>query len=210
MTVNKCSQCQKTENLCVCSLITPQTTDLKVLILQHPQEPKEALSTGQLAHLALSNSTLRVGLSWPNLNKALGSPIPTAKASEWAVLYLGSGVQGAPKNQQGTVQFVSKKALPVSPPESLKGIVILDGTWSQAKTLWWRNSWLLKLNRMILLPETASLYGSLRREPRKECLSTIESLAETLVSLQERAETGTALKSLFTELLKRYRQQRRG
>ena len=56
------------------------------------------------------------------------------------------------------------------------------------------------------MPHTQSLYGELRREPRRECLSTIETIAESLSSLGEPAETGTALKALFTQLLEAYRQ----
>src|SRR5204862_7870678 len=38
---------------------------------------------------------------------------------------------------------------PVADPQPilkrLDGIVLLDGSWKEAKTLWWRNPWLLKL-----------------------------------------------------------------
>ena len=35
----------------------------------------------------------------------------------------------------------------------LDGVVLLDGSWSEAKTLWWRNPWLLKLRRLVLDPQ---------------------------------------------------------
>ena len=57
----------------------------------------------------------------------------------------------------------------------LEGIVLLDGTWSQAKTLWWRNPWLLKLQRLVLNPPAPARLGRLRREPRPEALSTLEA-----------------------------------
>lgn len=83
--------------------------------------------------------------------------------------------------------------------------MILDGSWSQAKTLWWRNAWLLKLRRVVLTPQGRSLYRELRKEPRRECLSTIESIAECLTSLGEPAEVETGLKTLFGELLGKQR-----
>jgi DTW domain-containing protein YfiP len=83
----------------------------------------------------------------------------------------------------------------------LEGIIILDGTWSQAKTLWWRNAWLLKVRRAILNPTHKSLYGRLRKEPRKECLSTIESIAETLTALGEPQKVGDDLRGVFSKLL---------
>ncbi len=60
----------------------------------------------------------------------------------------------------------------VSAPRALEGIVVLDGTWSKAKTLWWRNPWLLKLKRVTLKPGQPSIYGRMRAEPRREFVST--------------------------------------
>lgn len=84
----------------------------------------------------------------------------------------------------------------------LKGIVILDGTWKQAKTMWWRNAWLLKLRRIVLIPERPSLYGRMRREPRRECLSTIESIGVALEQLGEGPEVREALFDRLSVMLK--------
>lgn len=197
----ECPTCLKTRELCVCASVRPQKTNLHVLILQHPQEPDKALGSARLAHLSLPNSTLKIGLSWANLKKALGRESPP---SRWAVLYLGSGIKGKATDKR--LQFVSKAGAPVAPPtEPLEGVVILDGTWSQAKALWWRNAWLLKLKRVILIPQKKSLYRELRKEPRGECLSTIESIAECLSALGEPESVETQLKSLFGELLDKQR-----
>ncbi len=205
MILPDCPQCLKMPALCVCDLISKLSTQIQVLILQHPQEPDHELGTARMAHLALPNSQLKIGLSWPNLSKALGSP---AQASEWAVLYLGSGIKGKPTHTP--LQFVSQKGLPIDPPSNLKGIVILDGTWSQAKALWWRNAWLLKLKRAVLNSPQKSLYRELRKEPRKECLSTIESIAETLVALGEPSTVGEELRKLFAGLLEKKRNKKKG
>ncbi len=211
---------------------------IHVFVLQHPQEPDRDLGSARIANLALSNSTLKVGLSWPNLKKALGRE--DADPARWAVLYLGSGVKGGAKPQtagqslratpceaapsgtapgpaptrkpgpQGTeLTITDKKGTPLPDQKKaiaeLEGIVLLDGTWSQAKALWWRNPWLLKLKRIILNPREKSLYKELRWEPRSECLSTIESIAVALTSLGEPTQTGERLRALFAELLDRYR-----
>lgn len=170
----------------------PLETKLHVLILQHPQEPDKELGSARLAHRALANSTLCVGLSWPNLSKALGRP---AVHGNWGVLYLGGKAESA-KAKQTAADLAAL---------NLEGIVVLDGTWAQAKTLWWRNPWLLKLKRIALNPARRSLYGSLRREPRRECLSTIESIAEALDALGEDPKIGETLRAEFAELLRRFR-----
>ena len=170
-----CPACQKEQTLCVCTSIEPRKFRTAVLILQHPQEPDKQLGTARIANLSLENSSLKVGLSWRNLEHALGVP---ANPKEWAVLYLGSAKVSATSLDQ-TLVAVDKKGVALADQATLKrlkGLVILDGTWSQAKALWWRNAWLLKLQRAVLIPPSKSLYGNLRKEPRPDSLSTIESI----------------------------------
>lgn len=209
----ECPRCLKVRRLCLCGELPTLPSRFHVLILQHPQEPDKELGSARLAHLSLPNSTLKVGLSWPNLKAALGGE---AQPRRWAVLYLGGGIQGETPVRAGgrkrpILHFVDKKGaiqtIPVG-PDDLDGIVVLDGTWSQAKTLWWRNPWLLKLRRSILETPHRSLYRELRREPRRECLSTLESIAEGLTALGEPPEIGTELKKLFAKLLDRNRDAR--
>lgn len=205
-----CARCLKSENLCVCAEVQPLKTRVHVLILQHPQEPDKDLGSARLANLALPNSTLKIGLSWPNLKAALGRE---TQASRWVVLYLGSGAKGKStpvKSDKPTLQFVDRKgvasSVPISPLE-LDGIIVLDGTWSQAKALWWRNPWLLKCRRAVLHSPEKSLYRELRKEPRRECLSTIESIADGLTALGEKKEVAASLKNVFSRLLDRKREQ---
>ncbi|MCM2276653.1 MAG: DTW domain-containing protein [Oligoflexia bacterium] len=199
-----CPNCQKPAELCVCDAIRPQPTKTHVLILQHPQEPDKELGSALLANRMLPNSTLKIGLSWPNLAKALGRE---AQPSRWAVLHLGSGIKELTARPAPGLHFVTKNGtlLPEADRPSIDGLVVLDGTWSQAKTLWWRNAWLLKLKRAILVPSRPSLYRELRKEPRRECLSTIESIAESLTSLGEPPATGEELRKIFALLLDRKR-----
>src|SRR6266478_637469 len=60
---------------------------LFVLILQHPHEKREPLATAPAIAAGLRRARLVTGLSWPNLERALGRP---ADPRRWAVLYLGS------------------------------------------------------------------------------------------------------------------------
>lgn len=207
-----CNRCQKTLHLCVCKSIKPVRTKLHTLILQHPQEPDKYLGSAQLAHLSLPNSTLKIGLSWRNLSAALGKEVVP---SRWIVLHLGSGIKKPLKTAtaRGALILVNKKGEAVEEVNPVTGglfdgIVLLDGTWSQAKTLWWRNAWLLKLRRGILIPSEPSLYKELRKEPRRECLSTIETAAQTLTLMGESSEVSTSLKNTFSELLNHYRENK--
>jgi hypothetical protein len=86
---------------------------------------------------------------------------------------------------------------------------VLDGTWSQAKTLWWRNAWMLKCRRVVLGPSRPSRYGKLRREPRRDGLATIEAAALLLSRLEKRPEIALTLHKNFEHMLERYRTARR-
>src|SRR5262249_30903931 len=122
------------------------------------------------------------------------------------VLFLGSRDAKKKMGREERLRLLDRKGEPLSLEEiRLKGIIVLDGSWSQAKALWWRNPWLLKLRRIALNPARPSLYRELRREPRRECLSTIEAIAETLDALGESPQVGQKLRGYFSELLTRYR-----
>ena len=82
-----CPRCLKPLPLCVCDEIQPIANRTALLILQHPQEQDRLLGTARIAAQQFSDATLRVGLSWPSLNKALGRP---ADPKRWATLFLGA------------------------------------------------------------------------------------------------------------------------
>lgn len=180
----------------------------KIIIIQHPQEPKESLGTAWLCEqLFPDHMRVVIGLSKPNLSKIvneLGWPEPDPK--KWAIVYpKGSDV----KRSIGFSLFSPKTAnrpTPDSIPNprellrSFEGFIFLDGTWSQAKTLWWRNPWVLKSYRLSLHPNFTSLYGKLRKEPQKSYLSTLESIAY-LQSLLDQAPQQERLISGFKKIL---------
>jgi DTW domain-containing protein len=83
----------------------------------------------------------------------------------------------------------------------LKGIVALDGNWAQAKALWWRNPWLTKLRRFVVVPDGPSLYGDLRREARPDAVSTLEAVALALSALEGDPTVRERLLVPFRELL---------
>ena len=172
-----------------------------VLILQHPREKKEALATAAVTRAMLSRAELVVGLSWPNLSQALGRRVD---AKRWAVLYLGSsrparlglGREVIGLDRRGEAATDQEAML-----KGIDGVVVLDGTWKEAKTLWWRNPWLLKLRRLVLNPQRQSRYGRIRREPRREALSTLEATALLLRHLDGGPEVAAALLGALDRLL---------
>ena len=179
----------------------PIDNRLFILILQHPREKKEALATAAATRALLSRAELVVGLSWPNLARALGRSVDPKR---WAVLYLGS-VRLAALGEQREVIALDDRAEPAQAQEAilrgLDGVVVLDGTWKEAKTLWWRNPWLLKLHRLVLNPPRKSRYGRIRREPRREALSTIEAVGLLMKHLDGGPEAEAGLLGALDRLI---------
>jgi DTW domain-containing protein YfiP len=129
------------------------------------------------------------------------------------VLYLGSAKVSEFDTDAEIVAIDRKGAMEEGQRAILKnieGIVLLDGTWSQAKALWWRNAWMLKCQRVILGPKHPSRYGRLRKEPRQDGLSTIEAAGLLLGALERRPEITAALDASFERMLGRYREVQRG
>jgi DTW domain-containing protein YfiP len=180
----------------VCDRIVTYPTRRRILILQHPQEQDAILGTAQLLTASLPNAKVVVGLSWPNLAAALGEE--GVDARRWAVLFPDNKTEG-----EGD-RVVTRRGSPFNPAD-LEGIVALDGTWSKAKTLWWRNPWLTKLNRMAQKPSRPSIYGRLRAEPRREMVSTLESVAAALTSCGEPPEIEVGLQRVFRTMVQRVR-----
>ena len=204
--IPECLHCGKPMPLCICDSVTPIKSRIQLLILIHPQEQDRALGTARLLARHFENAVVRIGLSWPSLSKALGRPV--ADPSRWAVLYLGSAkvedidtdAEIVAINRKGELEPHQRAIL-----SDIEGIVLLDGTWSQAKALWWRNAWMLKCQRVILGPAKPSLYGKLRREPRKDGLSTLEAAGMLLASLERKPDIETTLHAAFERMLAKYR-----
>ncbi len=201
-----CAHCYKIKPLCFCADLPTHDNHIPVVILQHPQEPDKELGSARLANIVLKNSVLRTGLSSANLKTIVGYETDPSK---WIVLFLGSKykfreIQREQKHSDIYI-FDKKDEEIVMPLESIKGVIAIDGTWAQAKTLWWRNPWLLKCKRAVINPRRKSLYGNLRREPRPECLSTIETIAYTLEILGEHESVTNDLLNTFQILLNKYK-----
>jgi hypothetical protein len=185
-----CAGCFRPKEECFCGNVTALDNRLRIVILQHPQEQFKELNSARLAHLLLKNSAIFVGLSWPNFKKVAG---PDELPSQWGVLFLKPALE----KSAAPISIVNRKKQPVADHSFLRGIIALDGSWKQAKALWWRNSWFLKLNRVSLNPG----HPSLRPQVKSEGLSTIEAIASALEHLGEKREIGTTLREHYGRLI---------
>ena len=170
---------------CFCDRITLLPTRTQILLLQHPRERRMGIGTARLAHLALPGSQLRVAVDFaadPVVSAALAGGRPTY------VLFPGP--------QARTVEELRAEQ-PVN-------LVVLDGTWSQARKLLSLNPQLAALPRVAFNPSQPSGY-LIRRQPAAFCVSTIEALAEVLQVLEPEAGPWGRLLAPFKAMVERQR-----
>jgi DTW domain-containing protein len=206
--IEPCPRCGKPPAICVCDRIEPMTSRTKVVVLQHPREEDAALGTAKLVTLSLpASASLVVGLSWPSLEGALEgvSGLGTIDRAKWGVVFAQKLPEPLPPEVANRQAIVVDRHGKVLLQPRLDGILVLDGTWSQAKALWWRNAWLLKLARVVLRPSEPTIYGRMRKAPRREWVSTLEATADALVALGEPEATRAALRGLMRTMVQRAR-----
>src|ERR1700733_3367260 len=96
-----------------------------VLILQHPQERRETLSTAPLICATLRRAKLVVGLSWPGLSRVVGN---AAEPQRWAVLHLGAA-RPPVAGERRELTLLNRHGVPIDDPRAilggLRGIVLL-------------------------------------------------------------------------------------
>jgi DTW domain-containing protein YfiP len=152
-------------SVCYCRALPQIETSTKVVILQHPRERDMPIGTARMASLCLPRSELHVGVRWADsapLARALANP-----AQPPILLYPGPGARDILRE----------------PPAGPVTLVVVDGTWSQAKTVVRDNPILQALPRYAFATPEPSQYR-IRREPNDAYVSTIEALMHVLGALE--------------------------
>lgn len=177
-----CPRCQRPRSVCYCAHLAELPTRTRVVFLQHPREESLGIGTARMASLCLPGSELYVGLRWSG-SSALASILLDPE-------------------RPPALLFPGPSALDVSdsPPPGPITLVVVDGTWSQAKKIVKETPELAALPRYTFVPPTPSRYR-IRREPQEDFLSTIESLAHVLGVLEGDPERFRALHAPFQAMV---------
>lgn len=151
------------------------------MFLQHPREYRMPIGTARMTNLGLANSELHVGADLdvhPRVRALTTNPEGTA------LLFPGPGA-------------VEPEDFPGGPPSTL---VVLDGTWIQARKMLERSECLQRLPRVGFTPPAPGAYR-IRREPAAHCLATVEAVVQVLGRLEHDAERFTPLLAAFEQMV---------
>ena len=180
-----CLRCLRPTSACFCRVLPPIVTRTEVVIVQHPRERRVAIGTVRLLAAALTRSRVVRDVSAdsalaPWLSSA--SAHPESADAPVALLYPGAGSR------------------PSSDFRALQTLVVVDGTWPQARKLLRLNPGLAALPRVGFVSRIPSNYR-IRKEPAEHCLSTLEAVTGVLSELEGDAAPFQPLVEAFTGMV---------
>ncbi len=161
---NRCQRCYVLLTHCLCPSISPVQTETKFTVIRHRRERHKTTNTARIAALAMpALELLEYGARDTGFDDS-----PFAAEGTW-VLFPGSGR--------------------VAKPGEVKRLVVLDGTWSEARRMVKRLPVVGRLPRFSVEPAEVEI-PRLRRPPFPGGMSTFEAIAEAVRRLEgpERAE----------------------
>jgi DTW domain-containing protein YfiP len=176
----RCYACFRPRADCLCDTLPRIENRTPILVLQHRRESFHAFNTARLVRHALVNSRFLVGHT-PSLAAQLALE-PGA-----ALLFPGDNAD-----------VLADLPLDRRPRQ----LVVVDGTWHQAKTLVRDIPALAGLPRVRLRPAEPSRYR-IRREPHLEALSTVEAVVDALRTLEPETRGGEMLLAAFQRMVDR-------
>uniref|UniRef100_U3INT9 tRNA-uridine aminocarboxypropyltransferase n=4 Tax=Anas TaxID=8835 RepID=U3INT9_ANAPP len=168
----KVKSCSRPQKVCLCPFlpIHPLKVSTCLYIIQHPAEESRVLRTVPLLAACLPPEKCKILIGrrfsedrYPELATVCRNPstlilYPGAEATNLEEVTLGSS----------------------SPPI----MIIIDGTWSQAKDIFYKNS-LFRLPKQVQLKTNISSQYVIRTQPTNTCLSTLECAAVALTIMEK-------------------------
>lgn len=165
-----CVECLRPSKACFCPIITPFETNVHFRILMHPMEARRAqVGTGRMANKALSNCKIIVGEGFFDNSEV--NNLLQDNETECFLLYPGADSLNL-TNSPLEVQ-TNKKII----------IFILDSTWACSKKMLRLSPNLKSLPKISFEANYLSRF-EIKKQPRKYCLSTIESIYRLIEELE--------------------------
>jgi DTW domain-containing protein YfiP len=157
-----CLTCRKAAIMCYCKTIEPFSSQPQFVILLHPKESRKAINTGRMAWLHLNNARLMTDSSFDDhepLRKLLDDP-----GKRCHLLFPGPNAQD-----------IATWKNPAAPSDQEDVFLILDATWSMARSMYRKSRCLQALPQVMFHPPKPSEF-IIRKQPHVDCFSTIETI----------------------------------
>ncbi|WP_374562298.1 tRNA-uridine aminocarboxypropyltransferase [Ideonella sp.] len=176
-----CARCLRPQATCLCALARPTAHRTEVLVLQHPQEQRQAKNSVALLRLSLAHCEVVVGERFaPEALQALLQ----RPGRHTRLLY--PDVPAAPASLA--------PAMPVGTPLRL---VVLDATWRKSLRMLIEHPALAALPRLALGAPAPTRYRAIRAARRADQVSTLEATVQALAMLEGPAFDAAPLLDAF-------------
>ena len=163
-----CACCLRPQATCLCALVRPTAHRTEVLVLQHPQEQRQAKNSVALLRLSLAHCEVVVGERFaPEVLQALLQ----RPGHDTRLLYPDVPAAPAPPSP----------AVSASAPLRL---VVLDATWRKSLRMLLEHPALAALPRLSLDAPAPTRYRSIRAARRVDQVSTLEATVQALAMLE--------------------------
>lgn len=171
-----CHRCQRPMVRCLCAAIPVIRNRTHILLYQHRREGRHAFGSVPFLRQSLQRLTF-------HSVDDFGCAMPEDVAG-WALLYPTPGA-------------VDLETLPVG--QRPRGLVVLDGTWWQAKKMLAASAWMHTIPAVRVNSTQASRY-LIRREPNAAARSTLEAVIYALQGLEGDTDGLDALLGVFDRM----------
>ncbi len=163
-----CVRCLRPQASCLCAMARPTAHCTEVLVLQHPQEQRQAKNSVALLRLSLARCEVLVGERFEpeSLQALLQRP-----GCDTRLLYPNAAAAPAPAGP----------GLPVGVPLRL---VVIDATWRKSLRMLLEHPALAALPRLSLDSPPPTRYRAIRAARRVDQVSTLEATVQALAMLE--------------------------
>ncbi len=162
-----CVHCLRPQATCLCALARPTAHRTEVLVLQHPQEQRQAKNSVALLRLSLARCEVVVGERFEPgaLQALLHRP-----GRDTRLLYPDVPAAPAPPAPETT-------GAPLR-------LVVIDATWRKSLRMLLEHPALAALPRLSLDAPAPTRYRAIRAARRADQVSTLEATAQALAMLE--------------------------
>ena len=176
-----CLRCLRPQAACLCEWVRPTDHRTEVLVLQHPQEQRQAKNSVRLLRLSLAHCEVVVGDRFAPgaLQALLQRPGRVTR-----LLYPDVPAAPAPPN-------------PKTHADAPVRLVVLDATWRKSLRMLLEHPVLAALPRLSLDAPAPTRYRTIRAARRDDQVSTLEATVQALAMLERQPFDPTPLLDAF-------------
>ncbi|XP_032070398.1 DTW domain-containing protein 2 [Thamnophis elegans] len=168
----ECGRCGRPQKVCLCPFLPvhPLKVSTCLYIIQHPAEESRVLRTVPLLTACLPEDKCKVLIGRRFCEDRYPELASMCKSSNTLILYPGAGATNLEEMDLSSTNSYA--------------IIIIDGTWSQAKDIFSKNP-LFQIPKQVQLKTSFSSQYIIRTQPTNACLSTLECAAIALAIVEK-------------------------